>query len=80
MLGLLAPKRDGCTVTMLSARRVKLEMVDKLIEVGFAMRKGEVVGRGRGIEITRIAITDAGRRALERPTALWACEERTAVA
>ena len=80
VLGLLAPKRDGCTVTMLSARGVKLETIDELIEAGFAIKKSEVVGRGRPIEITRIAITDAGRRAIERPTALWACEGRTAVA
>jgi hypothetical protein len=61
-------------VTMLSARGVKLETIDELIEAGFAIKKSEVVGRGRSIEITRIAITDAGRRAIERPTALWACD------
>ena len=59
VLGLLAPKKDGCTMTMLSARGVKLETLDALIEPGFALKKSEVVGRGRSIEITRIAITDA---------------------
>ena len=80
VLGLLIPKKDGCTMTMLSARGVELETIDELLKAGFAIKKSELVGRGRPIEITRIAITDAGRRALERATALWACEGWTAVA
>jgi hypothetical protein len=40
--------------------------------IGLAIKKSELVCRGRPIEITRIAITDAGRRALERGAALWA--------
>jgi hypothetical protein len=60
-LGLLARNKDGCTMTMLSARGVKLETL-----AGLAMNKSDHVGRGkRPIEITRIAITDAGRRTLE---------------
>jgi hypothetical protein len=64
-LGLLTPKKDGCTMTMLSARGVKVETIDELLAAGLAIKKSELVGRGRSIEITRIAITDAGRRALE---------------
>ena len=72
VLGLLTPKKDGCTMTMLLARGVKVETIDELLAAGLAIKKREVVGRGRPIEITRIAITDAGRRALERGSALWA--------
>jgi hypothetical protein len=71
-LRLLTPKKDGCTMTMLLARGVKAETIDELLAAGLAIEKSERVGRGRPIEITRIAITDAGRRALERGTALWA--------
>src|SRR5215831_3274391 len=64
VLGLLIPKKGGCTMSMLLARRVKVETIDELIAAGLAIKKSEVVGRGRPIEVTRIAITDAGRRAL----------------
>jgi hypothetical protein len=57
---------------MLSARGVKVETIDELLAAGLAIKKSELVCRGRPIEITRIAITDAGRRALERGAALWA--------
>ena len=70
-LGLLTPKYDGCTMTMLLARGVKVETVDELMAAGLAIKKSALVGRGRPIEITRIAITDAGRLALERGVALW---------
>jgi hypothetical protein len=56
---------------MLSARGVKAETIDELLAAGLAIKKSELVGRGRPIEITRIAITDAGRRALERGATLW---------
>ena len=71
-LGLLTPKKDGCTMSMLLARRVKVETIDELIAAGLAIKKSEVVGRGRPIEVTRIAITDAGRRALAVRATLWA--------
>ena len=64
-LGLLTPKKAGCTITMLSARGVKVETIDELVAAGLAIKKSERVGRGRPVEITRIAITDAGRRILE---------------
>ena len=58
-------------MTMLLARGVKVETIDELLAAGLAIKRSELVGRGRPIEITRIAITDAGRLALERGTALW---------
>ena len=63
-LGLLSPKKGGCTMTMLLARGLEVETIDELLAAGLAIKKSEVVGRGRPIEVTRIAITDAGRRAL----------------
>jgi hypothetical protein len=65
-------KKDGCTMTMLLARGVKVETIDELVAAGLAIKKSELVGRGRPIKITRIAITYDGRRALERGTAFWA--------
>ena len=50
---------DGFSMTMLSARGVKVETIVELIMAGFAIKEGP-----RPIEITRIAITDAGRRTL----------------
>ena len=58
-------------MTMLLARGVKVETIDELLAAGLAIKRSELVGRGRPIEITRIAITDAGRLALERGTAWW---------
>ena len=72
VLGLLTPKKDGCTMTMLLARGVKIETIDELLAAGLAIKKSELVGRGRPVEVTRIAITDAGRQALERGATLWA--------
>jgi hypothetical protein len=66
-LGLLTPKKDGCTMTMLLARGVEVETIDELLAAGLAIKKSELVGRGRPIEITRIAITHDGRRALAQP-------------
>ena len=57
-------------MTMLLARGVKAETIDELVNAGLATKKSELVGRGRPIEITRIAITDAGQRAIERGAAL----------
>ena len=46
-LGLLTPKKDGCTMTMLLARGVKIETIDELLAAGLAIKKSELVGRGR---------------------------------
>jgi hypothetical protein len=60
-LGLLARNRDGSTMTMLSARRVPFELIDKFIAAGLAVTIIERVGL---VDITRVKITEAGRRAL----------------
>ena len=43
LLGLLTPKKDGCTMTMLLARGVKVETIDELLAAGLAIKKSEVV-------------------------------------
>jgi len=62
-LGRVASKADGCTMTMLSARGVKVETINELIATGLVTATIERVGRGT-VEITRVKITEAGRRAL----------------
>jgi hypothetical protein len=61
-LALLSLKKYGCTTTMLSARGVKIEMINDLIADGLATASTERAG---AIEITRVKITEAGRRARE---------------
>ena len=63
-LALLSPKKYGCTTTMLSARGVKIEMINELIGDGLATASTERVGNG-AIEIRRVKITEAGRRVLQ---------------
>ena len=62
-LSLVTLKREGSTMAMLSARGVEVDMIDELIAAGLATATIERVGR-RAIEITRVKITEAGRRAL----------------
>ena len=45
VLGLLSPKKGGCTMTMLLARRVTLETIDELLAAGLATKKSEFVAR-----------------------------------
>ena len=63
-LAFLSPKKYGCTTTMLSARGVKIEMINELIGDGLATASTERVGNG-AIEIRRVKITEAGRRVLQ---------------
>jgi hypothetical protein len=50
-------------MAMLSARGVKADTIDELIAADLATATIERVGR-RPIEVTRVKITEAGRRAL----------------
>jgi hypothetical protein len=60
-LGLLARNKNGSTMPMLSARRVPLEVINQFIAAGLAVTTTERVGL---VDITRVKITEAGRRAL----------------
>ena len=62
-LNVLTAKKEGSTLTMLSARGVKIDTIGELIAAGLAATSIERVGRS-AIGITRVRITEAGRRAL----------------
>ena len=62
-LSLVTLKREGSTMAMLSARGVEVDTINELIAAGLATAIIERVGR-RAIEITRVKITEAGRRRL----------------
>jgi hypothetical protein len=63
-LELLAASRRGCTETLLLAHGVTVEQMVGLIRAGLATAAPERVVTGRrSDEITRVKITDAGRRA-----------------
>jgi len=63
-LNILTAKKKGSTMTMLSARGVRIGTIDELIAAGLAVTSIERIGR-TAIEITRVKITEAGRRALQ---------------
>jgi hypothetical protein len=64
-LELLAASRDGCTEAIMIAHGFPVDMLVKLIRAGLATAGTErMVAGGRSIEVARVRITDAGRRAL----------------
>jgi hypothetical protein len=64
-LELLASCRDGCTEAIMLAHGFSIDMMVELVSVGLASAKVErVVAGGKTIEVARVWITDAGRRAL----------------
>ena len=67
-LRLLAGNPGGCTESILQVHGFAIEMLARLIIDGFATAEPERVrGNGRAIEVTRVMITDVGRRALTTP-------------
>jgi hypothetical protein len=64
-LELLAASLDGRTEAIMLAHGLKVELLVELVRVGFATASTErMLASGRPIEITRLKITGAGRRAL----------------
>jgi hypothetical protein len=64
-LELLASCRDGCTEAIMLAHGITVEMLVGLIEAGLASASAERVRAGnKAIELARVRITEAGRRAL----------------
>jgi hypothetical protein len=62
---LLAPCRDGCTEAMMLAHGFTIAQVVELVHAGVATATTEcVVAGSRTIEVARVRITEAGRRAL----------------
>ena len=64
-LELLAGSPAGCTEVLLFAHGVTVEILVELIRAGLATASTERVdGGGRAMELARVRITEAGRRAL----------------
>jgi hypothetical protein len=64
-LELLASCRDGCTEAIMLAHGFTIEQMVELVRAGLATAQAErVVAGGRTIEVARVRITEAGRRAL----------------
>jgi hypothetical protein len=56
--------RDGCTEALVLAHGLTVEMLADLVRAGFVTATAECIVVGsRKIEIARVRITDAGRRA-----------------
>ena len=66
VLRLLAEHPNGCTGAVLLAHGFSLKLLNELIGAGLATASTERMMRGsKSVEILRVKITDAGRRALQ---------------
>jgi hypothetical protein len=64
-LELLAASRDGCTEAIMLAHGFTVAQMVELVRAGLATATAERVATGgRMVEVARVRITDAGRRAL----------------
>jgi hypothetical protein len=64
-LELLAASRDGCTEAIMLAHGFSIDLMVELINAGLATGQTErMVAAGKRIEVARVRITEAGRRAL----------------
>lgn len=68
LLELLDFAEDGCTASLLVALGFETDLVVGVVAAGLAMSEteAELVG-GQAVDVTRVRITDAGRRALAEP-------------
>jgi hypothetical protein len=65
LLEMLAGSADGTTDALLTAHGFTAELVVALVRKGLATAKAEqTFAAGRAVDVTRVRITDAGRRAL----------------
>jgi hypothetical protein len=65
-LELLASCRHGCTEAIMLAHGFTIPQMVELVRAGLASATAErVVAGGRTIEVARVRITEAGRRALD---------------
>lgn len=63
---LLAASRDGCTEAIMLAHGFTVAQMVELVRAGLATATAErVAAGGPMVEVARVRITDAGRRALE---------------
>ena len=64
-LELLEASLDGCTEAIMLAHGFKIELLVELVQAGLATASTEqMLASGRSMEVTRLRITGAGRRAL----------------
>ena len=64
-LELLASCPDGCSEVLMAAHGVPAPLLAELVRDGLAAElAGHVVAGGRTLNVARVRITDAGRRAL----------------
>ena len=64
-LELLEASLDGCTEAIMLAHGFKIELLVELVQAGLATTSTErMLASGRPMEVTRLRITSAGRRAL----------------
>jgi hypothetical protein len=67
LLELLAANEDGCTDALLQTHGFKLDVLISLVSAEFATAKPECTfAAGKPVEVTRVRITEAGRRALSQ--------------
>jgi hypothetical protein len=65
-LKLLAGSPDGCTMSIMLAHGLKPELLANLARGDLATTKPETVHTGgKAIELIRMTITDAGRKAID---------------
>jgi hypothetical protein len=65
-LALLAGSADGATEAVMLAHGFTLDLLVEMVRAGLATAKVErMVAGKRAIEVTRMRITEAGRRALK---------------
>jgi hypothetical protein len=64
-LELLETSLNGCTEAIMLAHGFKIELLVELVQAGLATASTEqMLASGRPMEVTRLRITGAGRRAL----------------
>ena len=64
-LELLETSLNGCTEAIMLAHGFKIELLVELVQAGLATASTEqMLAGGRPMEVTRLRITGAGRRAL----------------
>ena len=65
LLEMLAGSADGTTDALLTAHGFKLDVLISIVTAEFATATPErVFAAGKPVEVTRVRITDAGRRAV----------------
>jgi hypothetical protein len=66
-LELLSSCRDGCTEALMIAHGFTVEQIVELVRAGLATATAErIVAGNRTLEVARVRITGAGRRAVAR--------------